>query len=310
MSSPPSPAAPSVPAPPASPASQPGRASRFGPASPAMPAGPAPEPPPIPNLLSIAGTDPTGGAGIQTDLKVFGALGGYGMAVITAVIAQNTRRVQRICPVEPAMVGEQLDCVFEDVRVDAVKIGMVGQAAIAAEIAQRLARYRPPFVVFDPVMIASSRQRLMDAGDLEQIRHQLLPHVSLLTPNLPEAAMLLGIAEPRNQEDMAACLPGLHALGVENVLLKGGHLAGAQAIDLLSTPAGVISLASARIDTRHGHGTGCTLSSAIAALWPRHGLEQGVRLARAYLHEALQQAGRLEVGHGSGPLHHFCRQWP
>lgn len=265
--------------------------------------------PAIPNLLSIAGTDPTGGAGIQTDLKVFGALGAYGMAVITAVIAQNTQRVQRVQAVDPALVGEQLDSVFDDVRVDAVKIGMVGNAGIADAIAERLARHRPARVVFDPVMIASTNRRLMDEADLRLIRERLLPHVGLLTPNLAEAGMLLGCPPPPDEAGMRAMLPALHRLGVDNVLLKGGHLAGEEAVDLLSTPAGVMRLTQPRIDTRHGHGTGCTLSSAIAALWPRHGLAESVTLAKHYLHGALLHADRLSVGHGSGPLHHFHAVW-
>ncbi|MDO4906105.1 MAG: bifunctional hydroxymethylpyrimidine kinase/phosphomethylpyrimidine kinase [Lautropia sp.] len=267
------------------------------------------DPRPIPNLLSIAGTDPTGGAGIQTDLKVFGALGGYGMAVITAVIAQNTCGVQRVAAVEPDMVGAQLDSVFEDVRVDAVKIGMVGNAGIAAAIAERLARHRPPFVVFDPVMAASTRQSLMNDDDLCSIRQNLLPHVTLLTPNLSEAARLLNTSPATDLAGMRACLPALHALGVQNILFKGGHLDGLDAVDLLSTPDGIRTLTTPRIETRHGHGTGCTLSSAIAALWPYFGLEESVKRAKRFLHAALLHADELTVGHGSGPLHHFHELW-
>lgn len=263
----------------------------------------------IPNLLTIAGTDPTGGAGIQTDLKVFGALGAYGMAVITAVIAQNTQRVHRVQAVDADMVGDQLDCIFEDVRVDAVKIGMVGNAAIAQAIAERLAIHRPALVVFDPVMIASTNRPLMEEADLQRIRDRLLPHVSLLTPNLTEAAALLGDKAPTTEAGMHACLPALHALGVPHVLLKGGHLGGDEAVDLLSTPEGVIRLAQPRIQTRHGHGTGCTLSSAIAACWPRLGLVGAVRRAKQYLHTALQHADALSVGQGSGPPHHFYELW-
>lgn len=266
--------------------------------------------PGIANVLAIAGTDPTGGAGIQTDLKVFGALGTYGMAVITAVIAQNTQRVHRVAAVEPALVGEQLDCVFEDVRVDAVKIGMVSTAGIAAAIARRLAEHRPAKVVFDPVMIASTHRRLMDEADVQLIREQLLPHVALLTPNLVETAMLLGRPPATDEAGMRDSLPALHALGVKNVLLKGGHLGGDEAVDLLSTPEGVIRLSQPRIQTRHGHGTGCTLSSAIAALWTRHDLVESVRRAKAYLHAALRAADMLSVGQGSGPPHHFHEWWP
>ena len=271
-----------------------------------MPAGSAAHPgSTIPNLLSIAGTDPTGGAGIQADLKVFGALGAYGMAVITAVIAQNTQAVRQVAPMDPALVGAQLDAVFEDVTVAAVKIGMVANAGIAGVIAERLAQARAPFVVFDPVMIASTHRRLMDEDDVALIRARLLPQVSLLTPNLREAGLLLGIDAPADLAAMHACLPALHGLGVPHVLLKGGHLPGGEAVDLLSSDGRVQVLRAPRVDTRHGHGTGCSLSSAIAALWPRHGLAEAVRLAKAYVHQALARADALQVGHGSGPLHHF-----
>ena len=259
------------------------------------------------NVLSIAGTDPTGGAGIQADLKTFGALGTYGMAVVTAVVAQNTQAVRMVSPLAPELVQAQLEAVFEDVAVAAVKIGMVANAEIAEVIAEVLARHRPPFVVLDPVMAASTHKRLMNESDLERIRTALLPQVSLLTPNLKEAARLLGIAQPVDEAGMRACLPALQALGVPNVLLKGGHLAddAPESTDLLATPESVIRLSAPRITTRHGHGTGCTLSSAIAALWPQHGLEKATRMAKDYVHGALLHADALQVGHGRGPLHHF-----
>ena len=237
---------------------------------------PCPAPTAPANVLSIAGTDPTGGAGIQADLKTFGALGAYGMAVVTAVVAQNTQAVRMVSPLTPELVQAQLEAVFEDVTVAAVKIGMVANAGIAEAIAEVLTRHRPPFVVFDPVM----------------------------------AARLLGIAQPADEAGMRACLPALQALGVPNVLLKGGHLAddtpdAPESTDLLATPEGVIRLSAPRIATRHGHGTGCTLSSAIAALWPQHGLEKATRMAKDYVHGALLHADALQVGHGRGPLHHF-----
>ena len=268
---------------------------------------PCPAPTVPANALSIAGTDPTGGAGIQADLKTFGALGAYGMAVVTAVVAQNTQAVRVVSPLAPELVQAQLEAVFEDVTVAAVKIGMVANAGIAEAIAEVLARHRPPFVVFDPVMAASTNKRLMNESDLERIRTVLLPQVSLLTPNLKEAARLLGIAQPVDEAGMHACLPALQALGVPNVLLKGGHLAedAPESTDLLATPEGVIRLSAPRIATRHGHGTGCTLSSAIAALWPQHGLEKATRMAKDYVHGALLHADALQVGHGRGPLHHF-----
>ena len=278
--------------------------------SPSPASTPCPAPNAPANVLSIAGTDPTGGAGIQADLKTFGALGAYGMAVVTAVVAQNTQAVRVVSPLAPELVQAQLEAVFEDVTVAAVKIGMVANAGIAEAIAEVLARHRPPFVVFDPVMAASTNKRLMNESDLERIRTVLLPQVSLLTPNLKEAARLLGIAQPVDEAGMRACLPELQALGVPNVLLKGGHLAddtpdAPESTDLLATPEGVIRLSAPRIATRHGHGTGCTLSSAIAALWPQHGLEKATRMAKDYVHGALLHADALQVGHGRGPLHHF-----
>lgn len=275
--------------------------------SPTLASTPSPSPNTPANVLSIAGTDPTGGAGIQADLKTFGALGAYGMAVVTAVVAQNTQAVRVVSPLAPELVQAQLEAVFEDVTVAAVKIGMVASAGIAEAIAEVLARHRPPFVVFDPVMAASTNKRLMNESDLERIRTVLLPQVSLLTPNLKEAARLLGIAQPVDEAGMRACLPELQALGVPNVLLKGGHLAedAPESTDLLATPEGVIRLSAPRIATRHGHGTGCTLSSAIAALWPQHGLEKATRMAKDYVHGALLHADALQVGHGRGPLHHF-----
>ena len=268
---------------------------------------PCPAPTAPANVLSIAGTDPTGGAGIQADLKTFGALGAYGMAVVTALVAQNTQAVRVVSPLAPDLVQAQLEAVFEDVAVATVKIGMVANAEIAEAIAEVLVRHRPPFVVFDPVMAASTHKRLMNESDLERIRTALLPQVSLLTPNLKEAARLLDIAQPVDEAGMRACLPALQALGVPNVLLKGGHLAedAPESTDLLATPEGVIRLSAPRIATRHGHGTGCTLSSAIAALWPRHGLEKATRMAKDYVHGALLHADALQVGHGRGPLHHF-----
>ena len=232
------------------------------------------------------------------------------MAVVTAVVAQNTQAVRVVSPLAPELVQAQLEAVFEDVAVAAVKIGMVANAEIAEAIAEVLARHRPPFVVFDPVMAASTNKRLMNESDLARIRTALLPQVSLLTPNLKEAARLLGIAQPVDEAGMHACLPALQALGVPNVLLKGGHLAddtpdAPESTDLLATPEGVIRLSAPRITTRHGHGTGCTLSSAIAALWPRHGLEKATRMAKDYVHGALLHADALRVGHGRGPLHHF-----
>ena len=265
----------------------------------------------IPNLLTIAGSDPSGGAGIQADLKTFSALGGYGMAVLTGLTAQNTRGVVGVHPVPAAFVTQQLDAVFDDVRVDAVKIGMLATADVVAAVTRVLAARRPPFVVLDPVMVAKSGDRLLQADAVATLRGVLLPIVNLVTPNLPEAADLLGEPEATDESTMEAQAKALAALGPA-VLVKGGHLGGAESPDLLLERGATapVRLTTGRVVTTSTHGTGCTLSSAIAALRPRHDdLTSTVTAAKEYLTAALAAAGRLEVGHGHGPVHHFHAWW-
>lgn len=263
----------------------------------------------IPNVLTIAGTDPTGGAGIQADLKAFSAHGAYGMSVVTAVVAQNTRGVGSIVAMEPEFVAEQIAAVFEDVRVDAVKIGMVANADIADAITQSLDKYAQCPVVLDPVMVAKSGDHLMQQDDVEAIRERLVPRATLITPNLPEASVLLGRdVEMSSLEEMHDSLEQLRALGAEWVLLKGGHLGGEESIDIL-TGQETVELTAPRVDTINDHGTGCTLSAAIAALLPRHGYVDAVRQAKKYLTAALRHADELEVGSGHGPVHHFHALW-
>ena len=263
----------------------------------------------IPNVLTIAGTDPTGGAGIQADLKAFSAHGAYGMSVVTAVVAQNTRGVGSIVAMEPEFVAEQIAAVFEDVRVDAVKIGMVANADIADAITQSLDKYAQCPVVLDPVMVAKSGDHLMQQDDVEAIRERLVPRATLITPNLPEASVLLGRdVEMSSLEEMHASLEQLRALGSEWVLLKGGHLGGEESIDIL-TGQKTVELTAPRVATINDHGTGCTLSAAIAALLPRVGYVDAVRQAKKYLTAALRHADELEVGSGHGPVHHFHALW-
>src|SRR5699024_985463 len=263
----------------------------------------------IPNVLTIAGTDPTGGAGIQADLKAFSAHGAYGMSVVTAVVAQNTRGVGSIVAMEPEFVAEQIAAVFEDVRVDAVKIGMVANADIADAITQSLDKYAQCPVVLEPVMVAKSGDHLMNQDDVEAIRVRLVPRATLITPNLPEASVLLGRdVEMSSLEEMRESLNGLRALGAEWVLLKGGHLGGEESIDIL-TGQETVELTAPRVDTINDHGTGCTLSAAIAALLPRHGYVEAVRRAKDYLTQALRHADELDVGAGHGPVHHFHAMW-
>ena len=266
---------------------------------------------PVPNALTIAGSDSGGAAGIQADLKTFSALGVYGCSVVTALTAQNTLGVQAVLGVEPGFVRQQMDSVLGDLAVAAVKLGMLGTAEIVTAVADGLQAWRPPLVVLDPVMVAKSGDRLLRDEAVAALRERLLPLAHLVTPNLPEAGALLGAPEPRDRAEMESAARRLLALGPANVLLKGGHLAGATSPDLLLSGGERLWLESARIATRHTHGTGCTLSSAIAAL-----LARGLRLpdavagAKRWLTEAIAAGDGLGIGHGIGPVHHFHALWP
>ncbi|MCU4186298.1 bifunctional hydroxymethylpyrimidine kinase/phosphomethylpyrimidine kinase [Acidiferrimicrobium sp. IK] len=266
----------------------------------------------IPNVVSIAGSDPSGGAGIQADLKAFSAMGAYGMTVITALTAQSTTGVRGVMPVPADWVTAQIDALAADVRIDAVKIGMLGDAAVIDAVADALERYRWPFVVLDTVMVAKSGHRLLDPDALGALRRRLVPIADLITPNLPEAADLLGEPEARDEEEMAAQAGRLIDLGARRVLLKGGHLTGIEeSTDLLVEAGGAVTrLHAPRVHTTNDHGTGCTLSSAIAALRPRRADWPGaVADAKAYLSGALADSGALDVGSGHGPVHHFWQLW-
>jgi hydroxymethylpyrimidine/phosphomethylpyrimidine kinase len=261
-----------------------------------------------PIALTIAGSDSSGGAGIQADLKTFAAFGVYGASVITALTAQNTRGVAGIHCVPADFVTAQLDAVFSDLVVNAVKIGMVAQRATINAIATALERWSPEHVVLDPVMVASSGDRLLDRGALEALRTGLIPRASLITPNLPEAAALLD--EPVAVSEAAIEGQGLRllAMGCRMVLIKGGHGEGAESIDYLVGGDGVVALAAPRIATQNTHGTGCSLSSAIAAgLAKGEELETAVRHAKTWISAAIAAADRLDVGRGHGPIHHFHR---
>ncbi|HBH65727.1 MAG TPA: bifunctional hydroxymethylpyrimidine kinase/phosphomethylpyrimidine kinase [Erwinia persicina] len=262
------------------------------------------------NALTIAGTDPSGGAGIQADLKAFSALGAYGTSVITALVAQNTTGVQSICRVEPAFVAAQLDSVLSDVRIDTIKIGMLSESAIVEVVSGRLKQTRVPWVVLDTVMLAKSGDPLLSPEAVSTLRDRLLPQVSLITPNLPEAAALLGCAQARNEEEMREQGRALLALGCQAVLMKGGHLSESESPDWLFTREGEQRFTAPRVNTRNTHGTGCSLSAALAALRPRHDdWPTTVQAARHWLQGALEQADSLEVGHGQGPVHHFHQWW-
>jgi hydroxymethylpyrimidine/phosphomethylpyrimidine kinase len=265
----------------------------------------------IPNVLTIAGSDSGGGAGIQADLKTFSALSAYGASVITALTAQNTRAVSAIHDVPPEFVSAQMNAVFDDIDFAAVKIGMLSRPVIIDAVADGLRRHRPRNVVLDPVMVAKSGDRLLRADAVSALRQRLLPLATVITPNLPEAAVLLDLEEAEDEAGMIDAAARLRALGPQAVLLKGGHLAKeAESVDVLDDGAEPLTLAAPRITTANTHGTGCTLSSAIAALLARGlPLRDAVREAKAYVTAAIRAADRLKVGHGHGPVHHFHALW-
>lgn len=268
---------------------------------------------PVKNVLTIAGSDPSGGAGLQGDLKTFSALGVYGTNVITAVIAQNTCGVLSVYPVSPQAISEQLEHLLDDVDVEAVKIGMVASRDVAEVIAEALSRRRPRWVVLDPVMVAKSGDVLVADTGIEAVRDILVPLADVITPNLPEAAVLLGCDTPTSTNEMEAMMPALTRLGAPYVMLKGGHLQGAECPDLLATPKGYTWLPAPRINTQNLHGTGCTLSSAVAACLARQAegvpVEDTIYTAKQWLHAALEASVHLEVGKGRGPVHHFHEWW-
>ncbi|MCA3130278.1 MAG: bifunctional hydroxymethylpyrimidine kinase/phosphomethylpyrimidine kinase [Betaproteobacteria bacterium] len=265
----------------------------------------------IPNVLSIAGVDPGGGAGVLADVKTFAALGAYGCGAIAALTAQNTRAVTGIVEVEPEFLRLQLDTLFSDIQIDAVKIGMLANAALITVVAEALRRHRPRFVVLDPVMVAKSGDRLLRAEAIAALKQQLLPLATVLTPNLPEAGDLLGHLVREGSEGQRAAARELHQLGARHVLVKGGHGSGDTLLDVFFDGERFTELPARRIATQNTHGTGCTLSSAIAALLPqRQHVAEAVAEARAYVLAAIAAADRLNVGTGHGPLHHFHGLWP
>jgi len=260
--------------------------------------------------LTIAGSDSGGGAGIQADLKTFSALGVYGASVITAVTAQNTRAVTAVHAIPVDNIAAQLGAVFDDLAISAMKIGMLGGPEIIDTVARSLHGRGLP-VVLDPVMVAKSGDALLPEEAVAALRETLLPLAALLTPNLPEAARLLGVDQAASEEEMAAQGRALLVLGPQAVLMKGGHGKGERCVDLLVTGGGeTLRLEAPRRATRNTHGTGCTLSGAIAA-----GLAQGADLASAvrgahdYLQGAIAAADGLAVGSGHGPVHHFHAVW-
>ena len=262
------------------------------------------------NALTIAGTDPSGGAGIQADLKAFSALGAYGTSVITALVAQNTQGVQSVYYIDPDFVGAQITSVLDDVRIDSIKIGMLAKTDVVEVVAKSLQNYTVPYIVLDTVMVAKSGDALLTPDAVDAIRSLLLPQVSLITPNLPEAAALLQCDIAKDEQEMLEQGRALRALGCQNVLMKGGHLSQGESPDWLFSAEGEERFTAPRVPTRHTHGTGCTLSAALAALRPRYDdWGKTVAAAKGYLQKALLAADSLEVGKGIGPVHHFHEWW-
>ena len=259
----------------------------------------------IPNILSIAGSDPSGGAGIQADLKSISANGGYGMAVITALTAQNTCGVRGVEPISTGFIARQIETIFDDIEVHAVKIGMLGTAEITAIVADCLKGRSMPIVV-DPVMVAKGGDRLLAEEAVASLRALLLPLATLITPNLPEAADLLGCQEASCRDEMLSQAQALLALGVDAVFLKGGHLSSEKSPDLLLSKDQCHWLDAPRVDTANTHGTGCTLSSALATHLALEGdVKRAAEAAKTYIHGAISSADTLSVGKGHGPVDHF-----
>jgi hydroxymethylpyrimidine/phosphomethylpyrimidine kinase len=259
--------------------------------------------------LTIAGSDSSAGAGIQADLKTFAALGVYGVSVVTALTAQNTQGVTAIHDVPANFIAAQMDAVFADFNVAAVKIGMLSRSVAIELVAKGLARHRAKNIVLDPVIRATSGDALLAGDAIDTLRRDLIPRALIVTPNLPEAAALTGASPARNEREMEAQAREILSLGARRVLIKGGHGDGEESVDLLIGEGEVVRLSAKRIATKNTHGTGCTLSSAIAA-----GLAKGRDIvtacqdAKAYVTAAIAHADELDIGHGPGPLNHFYKQ--
>jgi len=260
--------------------------------------------------VTIAGSDSGGGAGIEGDLKTFSALATYGACVITALTAQNTREVSGVYDIPADFITAQIDAVFSDLKVLAVKIGMVSRVAAIEAIAAGLDRHHAPNIVLDPVMIAGTGARLLAADAVEALRRGLVPRARIITPNLPEAAALLDEPIAQNEAEMRDQAERLLALGPSAVILKGGHAAGPESVDIFVDGACEIRLPAPRLEARNTHGTGCALSAAIAAGLARGlPLPEAVAEAKTFVTNAIRAADRLQIGAGPGPVHHFFDLW-
>ncbi len=261
--------------------------------------------------LTIAGSDSGGGAGIQADLKTFSALGVFGMSAITALTAQNTRVVTGIFPVPPAVIGEQIDAVMDDIGAHAVKIGMLHSPEVIETVADRLEKWHCRNIVVDPVMMSKSGDKLLRDDAVTALRERLFPLARIITPNLPEAAVLLN-RHIVTSDDMPGAARDLAVLGATSVLIKGGHLDGRTSHDVLydTTCKKMVEFPQDRVNTKNSHGTGCTLSSAIAAgLAKGLDIEMAVKAAKQYITGALTAGADYQTGNGHGPVHHFHHLW-
>jgi len=258
----------------------------------------------IPRVLTIAGSDSGGGAGIQADLKTFSAFGVYGMTVVTAVTAQNSLRVNGVVGMSPDFVSLQFESVLGDFGVDSAKTGMLYSAEIVQAVSRKIQESRIPFLVVDPVMVSQSGNSLLDSMGVEMMKKTLIPLATLVTPNLSEAEALTGLSV-QTVDTMKSAAEKIHTLGCRAVLVKGGHLKG-DAVDVLFDGEKFISFSSQRIETQNTHGTGCTYSAAIAAnLAKGKSLVEAVKISKAFVTQAIQQA--FPLGKGHGPLNHFVK---
>lgn len=260
-----------------------------------------------PIVLTIAGSDSGGGAGIQADIKSISATGSFACSAITAITSQNTLGVSAIFPIPIDHIESQLDAVFTDIKVISVKIGMLAEVDIIKVVAAKIRQYQPKYIVLDPVMVTTSGDLLLQENAINALKEELFPLVDIITPNLPEAAALTGTAIPSDETGMQNMVAALKALGAKAVLLKGGHLRDElESADLLITDKDVEIFSSLRINTKNTHGTGCTLSSAIASyLAQENSLHDAVFKGKSYITHAISQADQLNIGEGHGPVNHF-----
>lgn len=268
----------------------------------------------IPNTLTIAGVDPSGGAGVIADIKAMSALGAYATGVIAALTAQNTQGVTDIYPVDPPFIKRQIDTLFADVHIDAVKLGMLGQKPVIRTVTDALQHWKPKHIVLDPVMVAKSGDHLLEQSAVDELREGLLPLTTIITPNLPEAGVLINQRPAENLKEMYAAAEQLRRLMSDDadrwVFLKGGHLPGSECVDVFFNGDKMVEMPAQRINTKNTHGTGCTLSAALAALLPQcSDPVAAAKAAKEYLYKAIARSGDLQVGSGHGPVNHFHMWW-